>query len=49
MSTQVKLYIYKLSGYDQIISSVIMKAWCTCNFIDHLSEAYKQYVCTLFR
>ena len=34
MSEQVKL-----SSDDEILSKLIKKSWCTCNFLNHIREA----------
>ena len=34
--------IYKLSSDDKVSSSLIKKACCTCNFLNHFREANEQ-------
>ena len=40
--------IDKLSSDDKILSSLIKKAWRTCNFLNHFREANEQLPRALF-
>ena len=40
--------IYKLGSDDEILSSLIKKAWRTCIFLGHFREINEELLCTLF-
>ena len=40
--------IYKLGSDDEILSSLIKKAWRTCIFLSHFREINEELLCTLF-
>ena len=35
--------IYKLSSDNKILSSLIIKAWCTCTFLNHFRKQMSNY------